>query len=72
LAALIKSKQATACNPWEWLSLQYHHNMVSGRGKLDPLDNDKYSSSVQPESLKEFAIRTKDSKISGMGTFKAS
>lgn len=66
LAALIKDKQANAENPWEWISLQYHHNMVSGRGKMDPLHNKRHSS-VQPESFKEFAERTKDIKISGMG-----
>ena len=26
----------------KWQSLQYMHNMFSGRAKLDPLDNDRY------------------------------
>jgi nucleoside-diphosphate-sugar epimerase len=66
LAVLIKDKQANASNPWEWIALQYHHNMVSGKAKMDPLHNDRYSS-VKSETLKEFAERTKDTKISGMG-----
>jgi nucleoside-diphosphate-sugar epimerase len=66
LPPLIKQKQETATNPWEWLALQYQHNMFSGRAKMDPLDNDRYSS-VKPESVKEFAERTKDIKINGLG-----
>ena len=57
LAALIAEKQTASTNPWEWLPLQYVHNMVSGRAKLDPLDNGRYPE-VQPETVEAFAGRT--------------
>lgn len=58
LVRLIADKQKTAANPFEWIALQYHHNMVSGRGKLTPLDNARYPE-VQPETVEQFARRTK-------------
>jgi uncharacterized protein YbjT (DUF2867 family) len=65
LARLIAAKQATASNPWEWISLQYLHNMVSGRAKLDPLDNSRYPQ-VFPESVEQFAGRTGEGNARGM------
>lgn len=65
LARLIAEKQATASNPWEWIALQYHHNMVSGRAKLDPLDNARYPN-IQAESVEQFARRTGKGNARGM------
>lgn len=56
LPALISSKKHTASHPFEWIALQYHHNMVSGRAKLEPLDNARYPQ-VVPETVEEFSRR---------------
>ena len=42
LRALIEEKKRTAKNPWEWISLQYTWCGVSGKGKLQALDNSRY------------------------------
>ncbi len=65
LARLIDTKKASAADPWEWISLQYHHNMVSGRAKLDPLDNARYPE-VGPESVETFAARVGEGNARGM------
>jgi uncharacterized protein YbjT (DUF2867 family) len=65
LAAIIAEKQRTATNPWEWIALQYHHNMVSGRAKLQPLDNPRYPQ-IGPESVEAFARRNRTVDIQGM------
>jgi len=39
-----------------WQALQYLHNMVSGRGKLLPLDNARYPG-VQPTGVRDFLTR---------------
>lgn len=65
LGRLIAQKKAMADNPWEWLSLQYHHNMVSGRAKLNPLDNSRYPD-ITPESLESFAKRGGEGGARGM------
>jgi nucleoside-diphosphate-sugar epimerase len=65
LAALIADKQRTAVDPWEWIALQYHHNMVSGRAKLDPLDNERYPE-IRPETVEDFARRSGEGKARGM------
>lgn len=67
LARLIAEKQKSATNPWEWIALQYHHNMVSGRAKLDVLDNARYPDIV-PETVEQFARRTGEGKARGMST----
>lgn len=54
LAAEIKRRQATATHPAEYVALQYTWGMVSGKAKLDPLDNDRYPA-VRPTSVAEFA-----------------
>lgn len=65
LARLIEETKKTASNPFEWIALQYHHNMVSGRGKLEPLDNTRYPE-VKPESVEQFAARTQNEEVKGM------
>jgi nucleoside-diphosphate-sugar epimerase len=65
LAQLIEQKQRTATNPWEWIALQYHHNMVSGRAKLEPLDNLRYGQIV-PETVENFARRVGENNARGM------
>jgi nucleoside-diphosphate-sugar epimerase len=56
LARLIAERQQGAATPWDYLPLQYQHNMVSGRAKLQPLDNGRYPQ-VSPESVEAFARR---------------
>lgn len=41
-----------------WQGIQYFENMVSGKGKLDCLDNDKYSELVW--TTVEHALRATD------------
>ena len=36
-----------------WQAFQYHHNMITGDGKLDPLDNHRYPD-AKPEGLLAF------------------
>ncbi|MEO1718157.1 MAG: NmrA family NAD(P)-binding protein [Planctomycetota bacterium] len=66
LAGVIESKKHSGGDPWEWIALQYHHNMVSGRAKLEPLNNERYPD-VQPETIEDFARHTKDETVRGMG-----
>lgn len=42
LKSLIEEKKRVAQNPWEFIALQYLWAMVSGKGKLDELDNGRY------------------------------
>ncbi|MEV0823762.1 NmrA family NAD(P)-binding protein [Nonomuraea rubra] len=56
LAAEIERRRATASHPAQYVALQYTWGMVSGKGKLDPLDNDRYPA-VRPVSVTEFARR---------------
>ncbi len=53
LEQLIEEKKKTALHAREWRALQYHHNLVSGRGKLDLLDNSRYPS-IKPLSVASF------------------
>jgi uncharacterized protein YbjT (DUF2867 family) len=53
LLALIEEKKKTAANPWEWISLQYNWCMVSGKGKLEDLDNSRYPR-IKPMTVEEF------------------
>lgn len=59
LKETIEAKKKEDGDMWDWLRLQYHHNMVSGRGKLEALDNDMYPD-IKPMSLQEFAELNKD------------
>lgn len=54
LAAEIKHRRATAADPAEYVALQYTWAMVSGKAKLDPLDNDRYPA-IRPNSVAQFA-----------------
>ncbi|MBY0547371.1 MAG: NmrA family NAD(P)-binding protein [Candidatus Obscuribacterales bacterium] len=54
LESFIESKKANASNPFDWIAWQYHHNMVSGRAKMDLIDNSRYPC-VQPLSAADFA-----------------
>jgi uncharacterized protein YbjT (DUF2867 family) len=52
--AHLRSVDSAPTNPFPvWQQLQYHRDMVSGRGKLAPLDNDRYPS-VRPQTVAEF------------------
>ncbi|MGA2763481.1 MAG: NmrA family NAD(P)-binding protein [Spirochaetia bacterium] len=57
LRALIEEKKRTAKNPWEWISLQYTWCGVSGKGKLQTLDNSRYPR-IKPLTVEEFVRRT--------------
>jgi uncharacterized protein YbjT (DUF2867 family) len=56
LRSLIEEKKRTAKNPWEWLSLQYAWVGVSGKGKLQRLDNARYPE-IRPVTVEEFVRR---------------
>lgn len=45
----------TASSPWDYLPEQYHYCMVSGKGKLDPLDNGRYPR-VSPKSIQAWFL----------------
>lgn len=67
LAQIIQQKQQTATNSWDWIALQYAHNMVSGRAKLNPLDNSRYPN-VKAETVEQFAKRTRDMEVRGLSS----
>lgn len=64
----IVQQKAEADSPEHYLPLQYHYVMVSGKGKLDPLDNDRYPN-VMPVSLKEFIQKMGYEKLRGGDVF---
>jgi hypothetical protein len=64
LVSLIVQKQQAGADLLEWFALQYHHNMVSGQGKLTRLDNVRYPE-VQPEAVEQFAHRMKRTATEG-------
>jgi uncharacterized protein YbjT (DUF2867 family) len=49
----IEQKKRTASSPHEYLGQQYHYALVSGKGKLDNLQNDRYPD-IQPLTLNNF------------------
>ncbi|WP_433435809.1 NmrA family NAD(P)-binding protein [Nonomuraea sp. CA-141351] len=53
LSAEIERLKKVATDPFEYLLLQYTWAMVTGKGKLDPLDNHRYPG-VKPTSAEEF------------------
>jgi uncharacterized protein YbjT (DUF2867 family) len=53
IAKLRAADEAPANTFPVWQQLQYMRDMASGRGKLAPLDNDRYPS-VRPQSVREF------------------
>ncbi len=56
LRAEIERLKVTAADPMEYIMLQYNWAMVSGKGKLRPLDNHRYPG-IRPTSAKEFFRR---------------
>jgi nucleoside-diphosphate-sugar epimerase len=57
LKAEIDRRKQTASNPWDWISLQYLWCMVSGKGKLEPIDNSRYPH-IHPTSVTDFVAQT--------------
>ncbi|MEV4018791.1 aromatic alcohol reductase [Nonomuraea angiospora] len=53
LSAEIERRKAVATDTFEYLLLQYNWAMVSGKGKLDPLENHRYPG-IQPTSAEEY------------------
>ncbi|MDP4511486.1 NmrA family NAD(P)-binding protein [Nonomuraea turcica] len=53
LSAEIERRKAVATDPFEYLLLQYTWAMVTGKGKLDPLDNHRYPG-IQPTGAEEY------------------
>jgi nucleoside-diphosphate-sugar epimerase len=51
-AWIAKTKQKAFC-PLEYIPEQYHYTMVSGKGKLDELDNARYPH-IKPTTVKQF------------------
>ncbi|WP_020421529.1 NmrA family NAD(P)-binding protein [Amycolatopsis sp. ATCC 39116] len=56
LEAEIRRRRAVATGPADFVALQYVWAMVTGKAKLDPLDNDRYPA-VRPTGVAEFARR---------------
>jgi hypothetical protein len=57
LRAEIDHRKQTASNPWDWISLQYVWCMVSGKGKLELIDNSRYPH-IHPTSVTDFVSQT--------------
>jgi uncharacterized protein YbjT (DUF2867 family) len=57
LKAEIDRRKQTASNPWDWIALQYLWCMVSGKGKLEPIDNSRYPH-IHPTSVADFVSQT--------------
>lgn len=57
LKAEIDRRKQTASNPWDWIALQYVWCMVSGKGKLEPIDNDRYPH-IHPVSVQKFVSQS--------------
>jgi uncharacterized protein YbjT (DUF2867 family) len=49
----IEQKKRAGASLYEYLGQQYHYALVSGKGKLDNLQNDRYPH-LKPTSLKQF------------------
>lgn len=49
----IERRAKTTQNPFEYVGLQYQWCMVTGKGKFDNLDNDRYAE-IKPTSVEEF------------------
>lgn len=57
LKGWIKQTKQTASSPMEYVFQQYHWAMVSGKGKLDRLDNDRYPD-IKPTGVEQFVRAT--------------
>jgi uncharacterized protein YbjT (DUF2867 family) len=53
LQAWIAAKKPSASSPVEYVPQQYEYTMVSGKGKLDRLQNDRYPH-IKPLTIKQF------------------
>ena len=53
LQAWIAAKKPSASSPVEYVPQQYEYTMVSGKGKLDRLQNDRYPH-IKPLTVKQF------------------
>lgn len=53
LAQEIERRKATADDPYEYVAVQYQWAMVTGKGKLEPLDNHRYPDIV-PTTVAQF------------------
>lgn len=53
LSAEIERRKAVATDPFEYIPLQYTRAMVTGKGKLNPLDNGRYPG-VQPTGAEKY------------------
>ncbi len=53
LQAWIAAKKPTAKSPVDYVPQQYEYTMVSGKGKLDRLQNDRYPH-IKPMTVKQF------------------
>lgn len=56
LKAWIDAKKPSASSPVEYVPQQYEYAMVSGKGKLDNLQNDRYPQ-IEPKTVKQFLSR---------------
>lgn len=53
MKAWIAAKKSSASSPVEYVIQQYEYTMVSGKGKLDHIQNDRYSH-IKPTTIKQF------------------
>jgi len=53
LQAWIANKKPSASSPLEYVPQQYEYTMVSGKGKLDRIQNDRYPQ-IKPLTIKQF------------------
>jgi nucleoside-diphosphate-sugar epimerase len=58
LRAKIDKVKATSQNPFEHVPFQFQWSMVTGKGKLEPLDNDRYAD-IRPTTVEEFVRQNK-------------
>jgi NAD(P)-dependent dehydrogenase (short-subunit alcohol dehydrogenase family) len=59
LQAWIAAKKPSASSPYEYIPQQYEYTMVSGKGKLDHLQNDRYPH-IKPLAIEQFLSKKGD------------
>jgi uncharacterized protein YbjT (DUF2867 family) len=59
LQTWIAAKKPSASSPYEYIPQQYEYTMVSGKGKLDHLQNDRYPH-IKPLTIEQFLSRKGD------------
>ncbi|BAZ11814.1 hypothetical protein NIES4071_36400 [Calothrix sp. NIES-4071] len=57
LKAWIATKKPSASSPVEYVPQQYEYTMVSGKGKLDNIQNDRYPN-IKPLTVREYLQKT--------------